>query len=95
MVGGALVGIILTLIEHFAPRVSPYMPSPTGMGLAFVIPCWNSISMFVGSVIAWGLERRAPTIAERYTIPVSSGFIAGESIMGIVVAVLAATGVLG
>ena len=35
-----------------------------------------------------------PRLAERSVIPVSSGFIAGESLMGILVALLVVLGVL-
>lgn len=85
-VGGAL-GIVITLLEKALPKHRHLIPSPTGLGLAFVIPAWNSISMFLGALAAWLLEKRRPKAAETYTIPVASGFIAGESLMGVVVAV--------
>jgi uncharacterized oligopeptide transporter (OPT) family protein len=37
-------------------------------------------------VVLWRLRNKAS--ADRYAIPVSSGFIAGESIVGVVVAAL-------
>jgi uncharacterized oligopeptide transporter (OPT) family protein len=40
------------------------------------------------------LEKRAPTVNEKYTIPVASGAIAGESLMGIFVAWLAVKGII-
>jgi uncharacterized oligopeptide transporter (OPT) family protein len=40
------------------------------------------------------LRRKKPTVAEQTVTPVASGFIAGESLMGILVAVLVAFGVL-
>ena len=64
------------------------------MGLAFVIPFFNSLSMFIGAAIALGMEKRVPKTAEKYVIPVASGFIAGESLMGIVVALLVATKII-
>ena len=85
-VGGAL-GIVLTLLEKAFPKHRHLIPSPTGIGLAFVIPAWNSMSMFLGALIAWVLEKKRPATAETYTIPVASGFIAGESLMGVLVAV--------
>jgi uncharacterized oligopeptide transporter (OPT) family protein len=65
-----------------------------GLGLAFVIPAWNCISMFIGALIALIIAKRKPAIDEAYTIPVASGLIAGESIMGVAIALLMAFGIL-
>jgi uncharacterized oligopeptide transporter (OPT) family protein len=42
--------------------------------------------MFLGAVIALWLEKRNKEMAERYIVPVSSGIIAGESLIGILIA---------
>jgi uncharacterized oligopeptide transporter (OPT) family protein len=92
---GFLVGIGLVLLERWAPsRLKPFIPSPSGVGIAMVVPGFNSVSMFLGALIAEILRRTRPALAERTVVPVSSGFIAGESLMGILIAVLVATGVL-
>jgi uncharacterized oligopeptide transporter (OPT) family protein len=65
-----------------------------GLGLAFVIPFWNTLSMFVGALAAWVLLRVHREVAERHTISVASGLIAGESLMGVALALLAAAGVM-
>jgi OPT family oligopeptide transporter len=85
-IGGA-AGIVITLLEKAFPKHRHFIPSPTGIGLAFVIPGWNSLSMFLGSLIAYVLEKKRPQTAETYTVPVASGFIAGESLMGVLIAV--------
>jgi uncharacterized oligopeptide transporter (OPT) family protein len=41
------------------------------------------------------LQRTASSLAERAIVPVASGFIAGESSMGVLIAVLIALGILG
>jgi uncharacterized oligopeptide transporter (OPT) family protein len=41
-----------------------------------------------------GLQKTSPKTAEEYVVPVSSGIIAGESLMGVAIALLAVTGVL-
>src|SRR5690606_15235912 len=46
VVGGAL-GIGLTLLEEFFPQHRKWIPSTTGLGIAGVIPAFNSISMFL------------------------------------------------
>jgi uncharacterized oligopeptide transporter (OPT) family protein len=83
---GAIVGIVLTLLEEFLPpRYRRWIPSPTGLGIAGVIPAFNSLSMFAGAVIASIVARYDPKVDEKYTIPVASGLIAGESLMGVTV----------
>jgi uncharacterized oligopeptide transporter (OPT) family protein len=87
MAVGGLLGIAITLLERAFPKHRHLIPSPTGLGLAFVIPAWNSISMFLGALIAWVIAKKRPETADTYTIPVASGFIAGESIFGVLIAV--------
>jgi putative OPT family oligopeptide transporter len=93
---GGLTGLVIPAVQRLLPsRSRPFVPSAMGLGLAFVIPLWNTASMFVGALIAWILFRTAKEAAERHTIPVASGLIAGESLMGVAVALLGATGLMG
>ncbi|MBL8827130.1 MAG: OPT/YSL family transporter [Planctomycetaceae bacterium] len=81
---GAILGVVLTLLEEFTPK--PYrkwIPSSTGLGIAGVIPAFNAISMFIGAFIAWIIAKSWPKTDEKYTVAVSSGLIAGESLMGV------------
>jgi uncharacterized oligopeptide transporter (OPT) family protein len=95
IVVGGVLGIALALLERFAPpRAKAWIPSASGIGLSMVIPGANSIAMFLGGAVAEILRRRRPELAERYVIPVSSGLIAGESLMGVVIALLVLAGVL-
>jgi putative OPT family oligopeptide transporter len=90
---GGLAGILIALLERLLPqKARPFVPSAMGLGLAFVIPFWNTLSMFAGALIAWILSKRAGAFAERYTIPVASGVIAGESLMGVLTALAGAPG---
>jgi len=93
---GAVIGVVLVLLERWAPKsAQPYIPSPSGLGLAIVIPAYNSVSIFIGALIAEILRRKKKDLAEQTLVPVSSGFIAGESLMGILIAVLVAVGWMG
>jgi uncharacterized oligopeptide transporter (OPT) family protein len=84
MAVGAAVGVVLTLLEEFLPKkYRVWVPSPTGLGIAGVIPAFNSVSMFLGSLFAWVLAKARPKVGDEYTVPVSSGLIAGESLMGV------------
>ena len=70
------------------------MPSPAGLGIAMVIPGSNAIAMFLGGLTATLAHRARPETARRYVVPVSSGLIAGESLMGVAIAMLIVGGVL-
>ena len=94
MLIGGILGIVIPIIEKSFPKYQKYIPSATGLGLSMVIPFFNSLSMFLGALIALILEKKWPAIAERYIITVSSGLIAGESLIGVAIALLAATGLL-
>jgi len=84
IVVGAILGIVLTLLEEFAPpKWRVWIPSTTGLGIAGVIPAFNSIAMFMGALCAWTIARASPKAGDTYTVPVSSGLIAGESLMGV------------
>jgi uncharacterized oligopeptide transporter (OPT) family protein len=92
---GLVLGIALALAERLAPKsLKAFIPSPSGVGIAMVIPGSNAIAMFLGAAIAEGLRRTKPQLAERLVVSVSSGLIAGESLMGIAVALLVVAGVL-
>ncbi len=92
---GAAVGITLVLVERWAPKAAkPYIPSAAGMGMAMVIPGSSGISFFLGAGIAEIWRRRRPKAAEAAVIPVGSGFLAGESLMGIALIMLKAFGLM-
>jgi uncharacterized oligopeptide transporter (OPT) family protein len=89
---GLALGITLALLEKFAPKpVRPYLPSPSGLGIAMVVPGSNCIAMFIGASLAEIARRRQQ---EGYVVPIASGLIAGESLMGVVIALLVAFQVL-
>ncbi len=94
MVIGGGVGLVLPLLELAFPKHKKFIPSATGLGLALVIPFWNSLSMFLGALIAFVWEKLNKDHAERYVVPVSSGLIAGESLLGVAVAMLTVFGYL-
>lgn len=94
IVVGLLLGAALSVLEKVVPkRHLGYVPSPSGLGIAMVIPGSNAIAMFLGAAIAEGMRRKRPEAAEALVVPVSSGLIAGESLMGIAIAILVVAGV--
>jgi OPT family oligopeptide transporter len=92
---GVAVGIVLAFVEELAPKDKrKYTLSPVAAGIAWVVPAWNSISMFVGALLVWLVVRMRPAQGERYSLPVASGLIAGESLMAVVIAALVTLHVL-
>jgi OPT family oligopeptide transporter len=92
---GAVVGLVLALAEKLLPkRFLPYIPSASGLGIAMVVPGWNAVSMFIGGATAEIVRRVKPGLAAAAVVPVSSGFIAGESLLGIAIKGLIVAGVL-
>ena len=84
---GLAIGVVLTVSEKFAHKnVKPYIPSANGLGISMVIPGSNCIAMFIGSAIAEIMRRRQQDGA---VVPIASGLIAGESLMGVVIIILA------
>ena len=92
---GSIVGIILPLLELRFPRQKKYIPAATGLGIAFTINGFNSIMMFLGALMVLWLSKKKPALHEEYTVPVASGIIAGESLMGVLIALLTVAGILG
>jgi OPT family oligopeptide transporter len=85
---GATLGIILPLLERAFPKRKNWIPSPTGLGLAFTLNGFNTVMFFIGSLTALFVSKRWPKQAKEFVIPVSSGIIAGESLMGVAIALL-------
>jgi OPT family oligopeptide transporter len=92
---GGLAGIFIPLLERLLPaKFRQFIPSAMGLGLAFVIPFWNTLSIFLGALIAWAIEKKAREVSRKYTIPVASGMIAGESLMGVLMALFGTLGIM-
>ena len=87
-----VVGVLIVIVDRVFPKARPYTPSPAALGIALTIPGYTSFAMFLGAFIVWILEKKAPKWNDMYTIPIASGCIAGESIMGVILAVLLALG---
>jgi len=85
---GLLAGAALALAEWKFPRDKKWLPSATGIGLGLILPFYTSLSFVLGAIAAWAFGRADRRRADRFVIPISSGLIAGESIVGVVVAAL-------
>jgi uncharacterized oligopeptide transporter (OPT) family protein len=93
-IAALLLGVVLAVVEKHAPkRVLAFVPSSASVGIAMVIPAANSIAMFVGATVAHVWKQRFEK-SSGLVVPIASGLIAGESLMGIVIAILTVAGVL-
>jgi uncharacterized oligopeptide transporter (OPT) family protein len=83
IVAGGLVGIALTVLPKIFPARQHLIPSPAGLGLAWTFHWYYGLLFFIGGALGWWVERKHPAWAEEFTFPVASGWIAGESLMGV------------
>lgn len=94
---GAIVGIAIPLVERLIPaKYRQYLPSAMGLGLSWVIPFSNAIGFAIGAVLGklWEVVHRKSS--DDYAISLSSGLIAGESLIKAIIAMAAtAIGLLG
>jgi uncharacterized oligopeptide transporter (OPT) family protein len=80
---GALVGIVLSVLPALFPARRHLFPSPAGLGLAWTFHWHYGLLFFLGGALGRWAERKHPRWSEELTFPVASGWIAGESLMGV------------
>jgi putative OPT family oligopeptide transporter len=87
---GIGVGILLTLLaENWAELV----PSPSAIGIGMLLPASVLMTFVLGGVCQLIWSRLSIKSEDDFRIPLASGLIAGEAILAVVQAVLAALGV--
>ena len=84
---GALIGMLLPVIEKLWPKAQPYLPSAMGLGLAWVVPFQNSLSFLIGALIVTGWQKWNQKNSDTYAIPIASGLVAGESLVAAFIAI--------
>jgi uncharacterized oligopeptide transporter (OPT) family protein len=90
MTGGALLGLVLTLLERaLPPRARALLPSPAALGISMVLPAATALTMVAGAALGQLARRR---LAPDSLPPVASGLIAGESVTGALMALVRAAG---
>jgi putative OPT family oligopeptide transporter len=92
LVAGSCLGILLGSLE--STRWKKYVPSPLGLGIGLVVPALFTITVFIGSLAGVVLSSLFPKWTEESLLPLASGCIAGEAILGVVIAVLMVSGIL-
>lgn len=85
---GALLGVLLPVLEWKFPKARPWLPSAMGLGLAWVIPFQNSLSFAIGAVLTAAWTRWHRRSADSFNVPIASGLVAGESLVAAIIAIL-------
>lgn len=83
----SVLGVILTVLES-KPKLRPFVPSPTGIGIGILVPFSVIATMFVGGIIGVIWKSAGKRSYDRYMIPLASGFIAGEAIVAVIAPLL-------
>ena len=86
---GALAGAVLAAVDAWWPAGRRYAPSAAGVGMAMLMPASTTLAMCLGAAIAFAIAKARPGAAAR-KLPLASGLIAGESVMGMAVALVRA-----
>ena len=85
---GVAIGIALALFEVWFPKLRAKLPSATGLGLGLLLPFSGPLAFLVGALLAELAKRIDKVWSERFIVPIAAGAIAGESIIGVIVAAL-------
>ncbi len=75
-------------------RFGRFVPSPAAMGIAMIMPASLSVAALSGALVVYVIRRLRPSVDEASVMSLAAGGIAGESLMGVVIAILVATGIL-
>jgi uncharacterized oligopeptide transporter (OPT) family protein len=70
------------------------LPSPAAMGIAMVMPASLALAALVGAALAAAVRRARPSVDQESLTSLAAGGIAGESVMGVIIAILVVTGIL-
>jgi uncharacterized oligopeptide transporter (OPT) family protein len=82
------LGVALTLLEE--TRAARFVPSPTAIGLGMLIPGFAVFPMVVGGIAYALWKRLSPRTEAVYDVPLASGFITGEALVLLILAVVSA-----
>jgi uncharacterized oligopeptide transporter (OPT) family protein len=93
IIGGLIFGGLIPVIRKAFPKIAPYTPSGLAFGIAFIVPAFYSITMFLGSMALLVWMKSNKEGCERFVFAVACGLVAGEGLAGIVNAVLTILGI--
>jgi uncharacterized oligopeptide transporter (OPT) family protein len=89
---GFAAGALLILLGR--TRAGRFLPSPAAMGMAMLSPAWLGFTAAGGALLVAIVRKLRPTLDEPTVMAMAAGGIAGESIVGVVIAALTGAGLL-
>ncbi|MES1207454.1 MAG: OPT family oligopeptide transporter [Pseudomonadota bacterium] len=89
---GLAVGALLALLAR--GRLARFCPSPAAMGIAMLIPPSLAVAGLAGVLLARLAQRLRPELDDDALTSMAAGGLAGESVMGVVIAALVLLGVV-
>ena len=81
---GLAAGLVLAALQP--TRLGRWVPSPTCVGIAFLVPASQSAAMACGAMISGILAMRRPLLHEQHGVLLASGGVVGESLMAMLIA---------
>lgn len=84
---GVIAGVLLAVLEL---KWAKWLPSPTGVGIGMLVPAVYVLPMVLGGVANALWKRQDPARATAFGTPFASGLIAGEALVAVSLALLAA-----
>ena len=95
---GALIGVVVIVIDEVLARTSRYRLPPLAVGMGIYLPMALTLLVPVGAAIGWLYDKWAegassPEFAKRMGVLAATGLIVGESLFGVTfAAIVAASG---
>ena len=84
-----ILGLILPAVRKILPEAQRgLVPSGLAMGIAFIVPAYYSVAIFLGCVVFGIWKRQSPEQHAGLAFAVASGVVAGDALMNIPKAVL-------
>ena len=84
-----ILGLILPVVRKILPEAQRgLVPSGLAMGIAFIVPAYYSVAIFLGCVVFGIWKRQSPEQHAGLAFAVASGVVAGDALMNIPKAVL-------
>lgn len=87
---GFAVGVLLSLAAR--GRLARVLPSPVALGIGFIVPAAYAVTLCAGALLVALAQRFRPQATARHAPALGAGAIAGESLIGVLVAALVALG---
>jgi len=87
--GGLAFGVLMSVLNKLGPAaIRPYLPSGLAFGIAFIVPAYYAVAMFLGSLVLVVWQKARPLSAKKLSFAVASGLVAGEGLMGVVTSIV-------